>query len=483
MHSHRASGILGDFRKGFLERLDRPGWKKFAAAMVALAVSFLLAVYSNIFAESGRVIATGISASLALFLAGYVALTAVPYLARRTRLEWLRVNIDYYITREGWAFVALIFVLAIAGLNTGNNLLYLVLASFLAAILMSGVLSLAVLTGVDLEVLLPAHVFARRPVPARIRLENRKRWVPSFSITFSGSTEKTPRKKRPSRSKKSEPAAPPEPDRRILQQSLYFPFLPAGRSLTRSVELRFPRRGLYREDGFVLSTRFPFGFLEKRLRLPASHNLWVYPAVEPTEEFYEMLPMLSGEIEAFQRGQGHDLYSIRDMLPTDSARHVDWKASARTGILKVREFTREDERRLQLILDRRVASSSPEALQQFEAAVEFCACLAWHFHEVDAQLQFLSDGFETRMARCGEIIYDILKFLAALEPSFEPPLTPLHPGTDENVFRIICTAAPRGSAPTALWSRSYFIFFDALQPVMGLGTFPSDGSNDSGSGV
>jgi len=128
--------------------------------------------------------------------------------------------------------------------------------------------------------------------------------------------------------------------------------------VTRSVELEFPRRGLYRENGFALSTRFPFGFLEKTLQLPASRDLWVYPAVEPTEEFYEILPMLSGEMEAFQRGRGHDLYSIRDLLTTDSARHIDWKASARTRTLKVREFTREDERRLQLVLDRRIGPPS-----------------------------------------------------------------------------------------------------------------------------
>lgn len=122
-----------------------------------------------------------------------MALTAVPYLARRTRLEWLRVSLDYKLTREGMAFIALIFVLVIAGLNTGNNLLYLMLSSLLAAILMSGILSLAVLTGVGLEILLPDHVFARRPVPARIYLQNAKKHVPSFSITLSGAgAEKEP---------------------------------------------------------------------------------------------------------------------------------------------------------------------------------------------------------------------------------------------------------------------------------------------------
>jgi hypothetical protein len=362
---------------------------------------------------------------------------------------------------------------------------------------MSGILSYLVLVKVQLDVLLPDHVFARRPAPARIRLLNQKKFFPSFSIVLGGVSEKEKeqgRKKNRKRSRKLDrkqkarsavkpaPALDPEAARRILRHPLYFPFLPVGHPVTRTVDLEFPHRGLYREKGFALSTRFPFGFLEKSFRLPVSHDLWVYPAVEPTEEFYEMLPMMSGEMESFQRGLGHDLYSIRNMLTTDSARHIDWKASARTGALKVREFTREDERRLQLILDRRIGPprQTPvppgeppplDPLQQFEAAVEFCACLAWHFHEVDAQLQFVCDQFQTPAARAGDIIYDILRFLASVEPSRDVPLAiPAGASGEENVFRIICTAAPRGSVPTALWSRSYLIFFDALRKSGGDGS-------------
>ncbi len=465
-----AHGLLRNIYRGYLERLDRPGWKKFAFSLAALGVAFLLAIYSRIFREDGRLVATAVSATLALLLAGYVAITAVPYLARRSSLRWLRVSIDYKLTREGIAFIVLILVLAIAGLNTGNNLLYMVLASLLAAILMSGFLSMAVLTGVGLEVMLPDHVFARRPVPARITLRNQKKLIPSFSITLTGGGDSGKKKKRKRKRSSPEPgsstshlASTDDPGRKILRRPIYFSFLPAARAVTQPVELNFPQRGLYREKGFSLGTRFPFGFLEKKLRLPVSHDLWVYPAVEPTEEFYEILPMLSGEIEAFERGRGHDLYSIRDMLSTDSARHVDWKASARTGGLKVREFAREDERRLQLIFDRRIGSLDETALRQFEVAVEFCACLAWHFHEVDAQLQFLCGDFQTPAARTEGIIYDILGHLAAVEPSAEAPqaLPPMESG--ENAFRIVCTAAPRGLVPTEMWSRSYFIFFDALR--------------------
>ena len=223
MNPRAHAARLGRFYSSSLERMDRPGWKKFASAMAALALGFLLALYSGVFAQQGRVVATGICASLALFLAGYVALTAVPYLARRTSLEWLRVSMDYEITREGWAFVIFILILAVAGLNTGNNLLYLVLASMLAAILMSGVLSYLVLVGVELEILLPDHVFACRPAPARIRLLNRKKVVPSFSIVLGGATEgeKERKQKKRSSSRKPGPASSPAPDsdRRILREA------------------------------------------------------------------------------------------------------------------------------------------------------------------------------------------------------------------------------------------------------------------------
>ena len=42
---------------------------------------------------------------------------------------------------------------------------------------------------------------------------------------------------------------------------------------------------------------------------------------------------MRGEWESFVRGRGSDLYLIREYLPEDSARHVDWKATAKSGSL------------------------------------------------------------------------------------------------------------------------------------------------------
>ncbi len=50
-----------------------------------------------------------------------------------------------------------------------------------------------------------------------------------------------------------------------------------------------------------------------------------------------------------------------------------------------------------------------------------CAGLAWHFHEINSVLQFLSAGFATPRVTAGEIIYDILRYLASVTPLKQQP--------------------------------------------------------------
>ena len=147
----------------------------------------------------------------------------------------------------------------------------------------------------------------------------------------------------------------------------------------------FPRRGVYRQDSLGLQTGFPFGFLEKTRRVDSPLQVLVYPSVDPAEDFHEVLPRMTGELESFLRGRGNDLYSIRDYQTTDTARHVDWKASAKAGVLQVREFAREDERQVLLVFDPVFSQAWPEAIssgagaQPAANAAEAAAALASGF--------------------------------------------------------------------------------------------------------
>src|SRR5665213_3098370 len=108
--------------------LDRPSWRSFFVALLALSSALILALYSGTAAEGGHLLVAIISAVSALALAAWVALTIVPILARRTPLRWLTYQIDYKLTGEGMIYLAGIFVVAVSAVNTGNNLLFMILS-------------------------------------------------------------------------------------------------------------------------------------------------------------------------------------------------------------------------------------------------------------------------------------------------------------------------------------------------------------------
>jgi hypothetical protein len=235
----------------------------------------------------------------------------------------------------------------------------------------------------------------------------------------------------------------------IFKGAVYFPYVAPRTSVSADVELTFAKRGLYSQQTFGLRSRFPFSFLIKTRRLPLERELVVYPSIDPTDDALEVLPMITGEFESFVRGRGFDLYRIREYTPDDSARHVDWKATARSGALKIREFTREDERRLCIIFDNPVGGSVTES--EYEDAVQLTASLAWHFAEEGAQLSFVAPGYGD-----SPDIYDFLSYLALVQPA---AASADHFGEEApDVFHLIVTARPHGSIPTALWANSYVIF-------------------------
>ena len=462
--------------------IDWSGWRSFLLAMLALAIALVLALYSSSAAQSGQVWLAASSALSALALAAWVALTLVPVLARRTSLHWFQ-RTEYRLTREGGVYIAAVFIVALAALNTGNNLLFMVLACLLAGILISGVISQIVLRDVELRLQLPEHIFAGRPVLALAELVNHKQVLPSFSLRLVGAAAKSLRGKFPKPKTGRGPASGANLSDEILPAPVYFPYLPRRQSVQQSVELMFPRRGVYRQDSLGLQTGFPFGFLEKTRRVDSPLQVLVYPSVDPAEDFHEVLPRMTGELESFLRGRGNDLYSIRDYQTTDTARHVDWKASAKAGVLQVREFAREDERQVLLVFDPVFSQAWPEAISSgagaqpaanaaeaaaalpaaFDRGVALCASLAWHFYELDSVLMFRTAGLETPMAPAGENIYDILAHLAVAEPaSGAAGYSLLEDLADSaEIFKIILTGRPRGSIPANLWNSSYILFLNS----------------------
>jgi len=309
-------------------------------------------------------------------------------------------------------FVAAIGFVAVAAFASANNLLFLMLAAMLATLLVSGFVSRLNLAGLELDFVLPERISARQKVLARVLLRNSKRWMSSFSIHLSGTSPG------------------------VFSSILYFPLIPAATQLKQTVEVEFARRGIYGENGFQFSTRFPFGFTERRARVTLRRDVLVYPSLEPQAGFDNLLTTMSGEVETRQRGRGSDFHRIRPYVPPESARHVDWKATAHTGELQVREFAREQDPLVEIFLD---LAAPPETGEWFERAVDCCAFLAWHAERRECRVRFQTQEFDCRVPADGDL-YSVLKYLALVKPG---RVTELAEPEEGESFQVVFTTRPK----------------------------------------
>src|SRR5580693_7458576 len=206
----------------------------------------------------------------------------------------LRHRIHYRITGGGILYFFALSLVGFASFLTANNLLFLLFSAMVAILLVSGFLSRLMLSGLELELLLPEHVWARTPSPARVRLRNLKRITPSFSLELTGQ-------------RASLSNSPP-----ILTAPVYFPLIAGRATVETPVDVTFPHRGRHKENVFLISTRFPFGFLRKSTTLALQKETIVYPALEPFPGAGNLLDQTgSGETEMAMRGLGRDFYRVR----------------------------------------------------------------------------------------------------------------------------------------------------------------------------
>ena len=319
-------------------------------------------------------------------------------------------HIRYRITPSGYLFAFALLLVGGAAIASGNNLLFLILAAMMATVLISDFVSRLCLAGLKLELSLPEHISAKQPVTARLTLRNLK-WFPSFAIHLS------------SRAGEDAP---------VLQRDIVFPSVPGLTSVQADSPAMFPRRGLHHENLFFIATRFPFGFVERRVGVSIRSEAVIYPALGGSLTAEDLLGTLRGDLEKEQRGLGSDFYRLRPYELHESARHVDWKSSAHTQALQVREFAREERSAVYLFFDLRVPAGDG-----FERLVECCAYLVWMLSGESVRIRFRTQADDLIFPDQVDV-YETLRTLALLEPDLRAGL----PEVDEDDPEVLFTADP-----------------------------------------
>lgn len=312
---------------------------------------------------------------------------------RRAGTAWRRRGVPegIRITKVGLWFVLLTVVVAIAATNTGNNSLYLVLASMLALLAVSGISSRWNLRKLAIEATLPADVYAQRPFTLAFAVRNRSRRLPRWLLLFS--------------------VHPRGPMRLI-------PYLPAGATARGALDLLLPRRGRHRLEAAHLSSLFPLGLFRKGMRYGLGLEILVYPEIFPAGSV-ELDPAgLAGDLSAPRAGWGHELHSLRQFRQGDDPRNIHWKKSAQTSALVFQEREAEESLRLSILFDNGVGRLADESERgRFERLVSEAATAAVDHLDRGFEVELVTRDRRLPFGGGGRQRREILETLALVEPA------------------------------------------------------------------
>ena len=237
-------------------------------------------------------------------------------------------------TPAGRTYLVLAFGVGLGALNTGNNLLYLVLGLQLSIVVVSGILSEQCVRRIQVRRLLPAAPRARAPfhLAWAVRLEKGQ----AFALSVS---EVHP----------------------VLGTAVgRLAWLPAGEEVVVRAVATAPRRGPLRLDVIRVSTTFPFGLFVKIRDFDVQAELLMLPGrVLPRPEPPSPTDGLGLEQRTI-RGLdgGGDLAQLRELRDGEDARRIHWRKSAQLGTLLKVERDAQPQPRIILQLDDRAPAEA-----------------------------------------------------------------------------------------------------------------------------
>ena len=151
------------------------------------------------------------------------------------------------------------------------------------------------------------------------------------------------------------------PQARIIKGSNYtLLYMKPWQEVSFEYSLKLPLRGHYHLGPVKMRVKDAFDlFYNERLE-ESIHSFSVFPQVEVLEEqvITSRSPkLLSGAMPLNVIGTGTEFYSLREFVPGDSLRSVNWKALAKKGKMMVNETVREDVMDVILLVDAREVSA------------------------------------------------------------------------------------------------------------------------------
>ncbi|MBI5568647.1 MAG: DUF58 domain-containing protein [Desulfomonile tiedjei] len=282
-------------------------------------------------------------------------------------------------TPYGWFLLFLLIWIPLAAVVTVNNFLFIIFTMMIGLAVVSRSWAKKNLNAVNVRRRLPHEIFAETPFSIQYFVKSDRKPYGSFSLSI--------REGGPLKGADSGVAAN---------------YVPAEGSAEVAGSFTIEARGDAVIEPGVLSSEFPFGLATYSRKCGPTQPVLVFPRIQPVE--HEIPTWLGGIGTGLERPDPFGVvpYLFRDYVPGDRYKQIDWKKTARTGVLVSRVLSDEGAREITIRLP--VGAS--------ENAVSRAASLVVHFVRSGRPVALEGPGFRTEPGCSHEHARKLLTVLA-----------------------------------------------------------------------
>jgi uncharacterized protein (DUF58 family) len=189
-------------------------------------------------------------------------------------------------------------------------------------------------------------------------------------------------------------------------------------------------RGRGEESGFVIDSRGPLGLGVQRDAMRLPWDTAVYPPLVTVRLRASVAQARrrreQGITPLRQLGEGRLFESLREWVPGDDLRHIDWKATAKRGKVIARQYEAERRQQVLLVLDTgRLLTADIAGVPRLDYVVQAALELAYAAaqHDDNVGVMAFADGVQHFVApeRGRRALKRVLDVLAVVEPTLVEP--------------------------------------------------------------
>ncbi|MDQ0831316.1 uncharacterized protein (DUF58 family) [Streptomyces achromogenes] len=202
--------------------------------------------------------------------------------------------------------------------------------------------------------------------------------------------------------------------------------VPPGERRRVTTRLRPTRRGDHHADRVTIRSYGPLGLFSRQGAHQVPWTVRVLPPFTSRKHLPSKLSRLrelDGRTSVLTRGEGTEFDSLREYVPGDDTRSIDWRATARHSTVAVRTWRPERDRHVLLVLDTgRTSAGRVDDAPRLDASMDAALLLAALASRAGDRVDLLAYDRRVRALVQGRTARDVLPSLVNAMATLEPEL-------------------------------------------------------------